>query len=190
MSQQAQTFMADAAVIVKPCSLEELRGQVRREPGALFAVLDACDEPRVPAKVSELGQDVAVSLYAGRAEQDYWAIAPYLARADEELLDWIVAELWGSPWGVFVVAAADLAAVRKHFRRFLMVLGPHGERLYFRYYDPRVLPTFLSTCAPAEQEEFFGPIRRFCVQGEGSDLTAFERDRRNRGPGFEVDRAG
>ena len=159
-------------------SLAVLRERIRREPGTLFAVLDACDEPRVPAKVKQLGADRAVSLYRGWAEADYWAIAPYLVHVDEPVLEWVVDNLWTEPWGIFAAAAPDLAALRKHFRRFLKVRGPDGNVLYFRFYDPRVLPLFLSTCNSQEIEQFLGPIHAFWVTQAEDRLVAIERTQR------------
>jgi len=151
-----------------------LREILGAAPGALYAILDACDEPCVPEKVRELG-DRAVSLYRGAAEQDYVAIAPYLAIVDEDLLSWIVNQLWAKPWGVLVVAPVDLASLRKHFRRFLIVEDPDGKQMYFRFYDPRVLPMYLATCLPSEVKEFFGPVHSFLVSGEAAQWTQITR---------------
>jgi hypothetical protein len=131
------------------------------ERGALYAVLDACDEPRVPAKVRELGSHCAVSLYRGPAEEDLSAIAPYLVAVDDEVLAWIGSALWSSPWGIFAVTDAPLEDVRTHFRRFLLVDAPDGDKWYFRFYDPRVLPRFLATCDSAQLSDFFGPVSTF-----------------------------
>jgi len=72
--------------------------------------------------------------------------------------------------GVFVQSANDLKALRKHFRRFLMVQAPSGETLYFRFYDPRVLPIFLGSCDPAELQSVFGPVRLFAFTDEERKL--------------------
>ncbi|HEX2091077.1 MAG TPA: DUF4123 domain-containing protein [Longimicrobiaceae bacterium] len=132
--------------------------------GRLYAVLDACDAPAVPEKCAELGSERAVSLYRGGAEEMYWTIAPYLVAVDPTLLDWIAGELWEEPWGIFAVSDAGLEALRRHFRRFLLVRAPNGEQWYFRFYDPRVLPTFLAGCSAPEAEEFFGPVHSFGVR--------------------------
>ena len=134
-------------------------------------ILDACDDPRVPVKADELGADIAVSLYRGKAAVEYSAIAPYLIRVTPETLAWIKANLWAEPWGIFAVADASLSTLRKHFRQFLLVESPEGQCLYFRYYDPRVLPQFLATSTTDQVEPFFGPINRFACLVEGK-LTA------------------
>jgi len=160
----------DSPVSIVESSLDYLRQHIEANPGTLYAVLDACDEPRVPEKVGELA-DRAVSLYRGSAERDYWALAPYLVVVDTELLDWIAEHLWGDPWGIFVITEADLPALRKHFRRFLIVLGPNGNQLYFRFYDPRVLGSFLEACTDEEAEQIFGAVMAFLVQAEDETLS-------------------
>lgn len=127
------------------------------ESGGLYAVIDACGAPSVPGRAEELGDHRAVSLYKGRAEEERWAIAPYLFAVDGVTFDWITSELWGTPWGFLVVADDSLEALRHHFRRFLTVKTPAGEEWYFRFYDPRVLRKYLDTCTAAERADFFGP---------------------------------
>lgn len=131
------------------------------ERGSLYAVLDACDEPRIPARMRELGDHRAVSLYRGSAEADLAAIAPYLAAVDGLMLEWIAAHLWTAPWGIFAVSDAGLEAVRTHFRKFLLVDAPDGDKWYFRFYDPRVLARFLPTCDAGQLTDFFGPVSAY-----------------------------
>lgn len=162
-------------VIVQEMSLDEMRTLVGGEPGTVYAVLDACDEPRVPPQVNAWGPERAVSLYRGSAEYEYWAIAPYLVSVDDAALEWIIETLWDEPWGIFVITTDDLATVRKQLRRFLTVKDPEGNEVFFRFYDPRVLPTFLTTCTPHEAGQFFGPIERFCSKSAQGGVTTFQQ---------------
>lgn len=131
--------------------------------GSLFAVLDACDEPAVLERVRAWGPERAVSLYRGQAEDDLAAIAPYLVQVDRDILDWLASAVWSEPWGVFIVARATLEDLRTHCRRLLQVVGPGGERLLFRFYDPRALVRFLGMATPEQHAELWGPIERFGV---------------------------
>ena len=141
--------------------------------GSLYAILDACDEPAVPAKVGELGDTRASSLYRGTAEEEYSAFAPYLVHVDPELLQWALSVLLTEHWGIFaVVQLVDLEIMRKHFRSFLLVEPPEGGRVYFRYYDPRVLKRFLPTCTEVQLREFFGPISAFVFNDPEKPETA------------------
>ena len=139
----------------------------------LYALLDACDAPDVPVKVAELGEGRAVSLYRGLPEEEYSAFAPYLACADMALVDWIAAHLWHDAWGVFVVFDGPLPALRSHFRHFLIVDDPQGEKMYFRFYDPRVLPKYLPTCTTQELRRFYGGIGAFLI-GDPNDPAAVQ----------------
>lgn len=153
----------------RPASLEELRELAAA--GRLYAVIDACDTPVVPEKARELGETRAVSLYRGTADEQYWAFAPYLFAVDGELLDWIAADLWTEPWGIFAVADGDIEAVRRHFRRFLLVQAPDGEQWYFRFYDPRVLSTFLPSCSQIQLNDLFSDVAGYiCTDSTGELL--------------------
>lgn len=162
----ASAATPNPALTAVPGSIDELRAHAA--DGRLYAVLDACDTPAVPEKARELGERRAVSLYRGSADEMYWAIAPYLFAVDPALLDWIVETLWEEPFGIFAVADADLEEVRRHFRRFLVVHSPEGEQWYFRFYDPRVLGSFLRTCTEDQVDLIFGPVSSFTTHDPGS----------------------
>jgi hypothetical protein len=168
------TQVSEMPVRLTQWSVDELRELVRSRRGCIFAILDATNEPRVPQKAGELG-DRANSLFRGKAAHDYRAVAPYLVSVDEELLDWLLENLWHDPWGMIAISTTDLASLRKHFRRFLLVKDPDGNQMYFRFYDPRVLQAFLPTCTRAEADQFFGPIEQFCVSTDTDKVTAIER---------------
>jgi hypothetical protein len=136
--------------------------------GRLFAVLDACDEPDIPPKVAELGPEAGVCLYGGTAEEDYWAIAPYLVRVYPPLLEWISSHIAASPWGILAVSDASLAELRLHFKRLLFVAAPTGEQWYFRFYDPRVLQALAGTCSSEQAAELCGPIHQLLCPAPGS----------------------
>ncbi|HUR44658.1 MAG TPA: DUF4123 domain-containing protein, partial [Candidatus Saccharimonadales bacterium] len=58
---------------------------------------------------------------------------------------------------------------RDHLRQFHTVELPDQRTVLFRYYDPRVLRTFLPACNAAELETFFGPVQTFMLEGEKPD---------------------
>ncbi|MBX3411224.1 MAG: DUF4123 domain-containing protein [Pirellulales bacterium] len=155
-----------SAILTVPMTVEHLSQMLAAASESLYAVIDACDEPTVPPRMWSL-EGRAVSLYRGTADEELWSIAPYLVQVDGELLAWILECLAERPWGFFAEATVDLHELRQHFRRFLTVEDPEGKRVYFRFYDPRVLPRFLSVCTAEEAARFFGPISRLIVNGGG-----------------------
>ena len=161
---------------VEKCPEETLKTLAAQE--RLFAIVDACDAPQVPEVCEALGKSRAVSLYSGEAAVMYSDIAPYLFQVDAMVLDWLQQSLWHEPWGVFVVApGSDLESLRKHFRQFLIVLDPEGEEMYFRFYDPRVLSTFLPTCLPTEITTLFGPVVEYGIVEDHNGEVCFWRKR-------------
>jgi len=127
--------------------------------GELYAVLDAARNPAVLARLSETGA-YQQSLFEERGKPVLSRVAPYLVQlpVGSAMYTAMIDKGWGRDWSIFLRSPSPLPAVRKHLRRFLMVTGPTGKRMYFRFYDPRVLPTYLPTCNPQELVDFFGPI--------------------------------
>jgi hypothetical protein len=134
------------------------------ERGFLHAVLDAADAPAVPARLAEPGVEAA-ALWTSNLHPELRAVAPYLVKLDLTLMSWIRDVLWDQPWGILIEADLELRDLRRHLRRFLLVEDPTGRALYFRFYDPRVLRTFLPTCNSEELDEFFGPITAYLARG-------------------------
>ena len=95
-------------------------------------------------------------------------MAPYLAVLvpNSPFTDWLFGNGWGEHWGIFGSAKGDLPALRKHFRKFLMVYDEAGKSLYFRYYDPRVLRAYLPTCNPEELKTVFGPVESYLAEDD------------------------
>lgn len=160
----------------------------RARQGQLYAVLDACDEPIVPALAEELGESSAVCLFQGEAREEMWALAPYLFAITPRLLQWIRDDLWSRPWGVLLASSGGMEAVFHHLRRFLIVRDPAGETMYFRFYDPRVLPAYLDSCTPGEIARFFGPAEMYATgfgeeAGSLAVIRCMETDRAWMAPG-------
>lgn len=148
---------------------------LRQMPGPLYAVLDAACEPTVPGRLDRAGLEYE-SLYEGGRGDELAPFGPWLVRlpAGTALLEELVRDGWGASWAVYLTCDAPLPEVRKHLRKFLVVKLTDGRQVYFRYYDPRVLRTYLPTCTAAEVVEFVGPIRRYaCESVDATDLLEF-----------------
>jgi len=150
---------------------------LRNIGGPLFAILDASRDPlRILWALRSSGEEYQ-SLYEGIQGRMLETYAPHLVRlaGDSPLLETLIHQGWGNHWGIFVVSAVDFKALHKHFRTFLMVKSPEGERLYFRYYDPRVLRVYLPTCNAVEIGFVFGPVAAYLCESEARDtLLVFQ----------------
>jgi hypothetical protein len=133
-----------------------------------YAVLDGASVPGLLDRLYGAVRPEFACLYAGEIKPDLAEVAPYLVRldADSEFTEWVLSEGWGKHWGVFAVAPLPFLAFRRHLRKFLIVYDSTTKPLYFRYYDPRVLRTFLPTCEEGELAEFFGPVTTWLLEDE------------------------
>jgi hypothetical protein len=140
----------------------------REEGASVYAVLDGGSIPDLLDKLYGEQRPEFECLYTGEIKPDLAEVAPYLVRLEpkSEFTRWVMAEGWGKHWGVFVVAPVDFRAMRHHLRHFLIVHGADGKAFYFRFYDPRVLRTYLPSCNTGELAEFFGPVKTWAMEGE------------------------
>jgi hypothetical protein len=147
---------------------EALSRQLFSEEAAnVYAILDGASVDELLDKLFTLEPEYEC-LYRGELEEDMAEVAPYLVclKPDAEFTAWLLEHGWGKNWGIYVVSDADMRAMRRHFRTFLIVYDPDGKPLYFRYYDPRVLRLYLPTCNDAELETIFGPVTSYLLEDE------------------------
>lgn len=146
------------------------------QSGTAWVILDATDTPSIPSILEEEGVEFAC-LYKGEAAKKYSNCAPYLARLDSVLWEWIRTRLEDEPWGILLIGDGGLDDFRDHFRRMIRVRDTKGRDLFFRFYDPRVLRSFLPTCKPSEMEDFFGPVDSIWAPLGGEDFQEFSLDK-------------
>ena len=131
-----------------------------REAGTLYAVIDAARSPR-PLELVEESVDTYASLYDGERGRAFDDVAPYLVQLDRTsgLLERLVHEGWGGSWGIFLTGKAGFEATRRHLRQFLMVEAEgQANRLFFRFYDPRVLHTFAEVITPEQRRDLLAQL--------------------------------
>lgn len=136
------------------------------QPGSrLFAVLDAARMPNVPQMLLN-HQTLYRCLYEGELGEKLKEAGPYLVLLTPSLYTEIMETCWGNSCCILFQCSNEFRAVREHLRNFLMVEDEQGKKIYFRFYDPRVLRCFLPTCTTEELATFFGPISGFVVESE------------------------
>lgn len=143
--------------------------QLDRAPGGrrqpyLFAILDAARDERIyPGLRCLAATEQIVGLYQGRAAEELASVAPYLVclGTDDRVFDWIWSEGWGESWGIFLWSLVSIGKLREHFRRLTIVGTEDGQRLLFRFYDPRVLMPFASLCESKQLLCMFGPVQQY-----------------------------
>jgi hypothetical protein len=139
----------------------------RDDTRSVYAILDGASVPGLVARLEESKLD-CVCLLRGELTADVANAAPYLVHLSvgSEFTQWVAAEGWGKHWGIFALSASDLRTLRQHFRTLLTVYDPDAKPVLFRYYDPRVMRTFLPTCNGEELFALFGPVDTYVVEDE------------------------
>lgn len=143
----------------------------------LYGIVDAarCVDLAYEAKLL-FGKEIR-SLFLPEVQTPLWDVAPYLVPIDPDsgfLEHW--ARRWGTSVGILLVSAADEQTLFDHLRNVFVVEDEEGQEYFFRYYDPRVLRTFLPTCTASQLDELFGPIMEFAMESDlGRSLLLIHR---------------
>ena len=135
-----------------------------------YAVIDAARDATAPQRATEAGLEVQ-SLYEGPLGQELAGVAPHLMSFDlhNEFAEWLF-DRWAGHHGILLQTKAPFEELRRHFRKFLLVKDEAEKKFRFRFYDPRVLRSFLPACSFDEAKEFFGPVQ--CYYAASRDGVA------------------
>lgn len=142
-----------------------------------YALVDAARDERIyPALLK--ADCPWLCIYRGDAAVTMAEVAPYLVTLQPRarFTWWLLDNGWAHSWAVFLHAIVGPDRLQAHFRRLTMAQLPDGKKVYFRFYDPRVLRIYLPTCTPAELETVFGPVERFVMEDDEGKPAAFARE--------------
>ena len=158
--------------------VDALISEIFTESANTYAILDGASIPQLREALFKMKPEHEC-LYIGELTDDMAEVAPYLVRLelDSPFTQMVLEKSWGKHWGVFVTSEAGIRDLRQHFRRYLTVYDPDGKALLFRYYDPRVLRSYLPTCNAEEVTKLFGPVTAFFAEADQpSVLLRFEHN--------------
>lgn len=138
------------------------------EERQVYAILDGARDEQIERMVrsSNLPHDC---LYLEPLSDSLRAAAPHLValKPDALFTRQVLNVGWGKSWGIFLATypPATLTAVRHNYRKLNIVEDPLGQKVFFRYYDPRVLRIYLPTCTRDEVRSVFGPVKEIIMEG-------------------------
>lgn len=165
-------------------TVEQLTAQLWPDGNSLsgqqiYLLADGAHGPDI-APLIRFGKLDHTCLFAEPLSPRLRAAAPYLvhlAAGSPQTCDLLRRSLQG-PLGIFVAAPARVTTqqLRLHFKKILWVQDERGRKLYFRFYDPRVLPVYLPTCTRQERDQVFGPADDCSCLSDGR-LLRFSRQR-------------
>ncbi len=145
-----------------------------REP--LFAVVDAARSDRIVTLLQESVEEYR-SLYEGVEGDALAHVAPYLVSLPKgsPLLRRLLIEGWERRWASFMSYPRAFKDLRRHLRRFLIVSDADTrQRFYFRFYDPAVVRSFVSSATERQRDELFGEIHALYVEGEHGEVVRLD----------------
>jgi hypothetical protein len=142
----------------------------------IWMILDGARERRIYSDLTN-SHLVSSCLYSGDIPFELEVAAPHLVQLeyqDKSTMD-LIQRSWGRSWGIFLRCDARMDRLRRHLRSILTVRSWRGEKMLFRYYDPRILRVYLPTCTSDELKTVYGPVQQFFTEAESGDtLTGFE----------------
>lgn len=137
-----------------------------RTAEAVFAVLDASRDSRIPAFLEASGAPYQ-TLEVDKRIVAYLVSLPQHAK----LLDVLIKDGWGHGWGFYLTSGATLEQLAEHWRRYLILYTADGHPLTFRFWDPRMLRALAPVMTPQECATFFGPVTRMIVESEKPEIA-------------------
>ncbi len=117
--------------------------------------------------MSTVLQDLgALSIYTGDAEHNETESAPYLVSLNDagvvnEAASLYAFQALGS--AKMIMALGSTSSVKSQLRRLSLVSIPDGV-VSFRFFDPRVLRSFMNTILPKQLETVFGHVESYIVE--------------------------
>src|SRR5262249_17713984 len=146
--------------------LSALRSAISSDPVSLYALVDGAQAFDLAFAARLMGHPI-YTLFSGDLATTVANVGPCLVQlADASAFLERLAHQHGANAGVLFQSSADVAALCRHLRHVFVVTDEEGQEYFFRFYDPRVLRTFLPTCREDDLQEFFGPIGRWIVESE------------------------
>jgi len=145
-------------------------------PPIIYAVLDGARDKRIHEIVKNSGLRHSC-LYDGKLTYELTVAAPYLIRLekDQPFVIELIQQAWGNSWGIFILthAPTTLVSVRRNCKKLAFVKDEQNKKLLFRYYDPRVLRTFLPSCRESELKQIFGPVASYAMEDDTASAMHF-----------------
>ncbi len=165
--------------MVEEVNISTLQEQLFGSRHDVYAVVDGASLPGLLAKLEE-HEPKNTCLFRGELPFDLAEAAPYLVKLEKEnkFSNWLLDESLEEPCCIYAKTTVkdDFIQFRRHFRSFLRVESPEGKSLLFRYYDPRVMKTYLPICTVEDNDILFKDIDSYLLFNKGDkSLQSFKR---------------
>lgn len=155
-------------------------------PVKTYAVFDAAFEPKILTLIQSVESPFAC-LYPEPVDDALKASAPYLVEVTPEVRQWLSNQAIHSGF-YFTTQYQNLPILRHHLRAYLSVRVPaFDEPILLRYYDPRVLWSFLAALTEKQKLELMAPMLSLYTHYQDEQSGYFPREERIAEPTLEAD---
>jgi hypothetical protein len=121
-----------------------------------YAVVDRAVEHHI-VKAAEYESKIWC-LFPEPVDEDFAKVAPYLITVNDEMQSWLKSR--ETPWGFSFASSEKPKIIRAHLRAQMNVyIEESAEKLFFRYYDPRILWAVLDSLDNVKLNHFMGPMQ-------------------------------
>jgi hypothetical protein len=152
----------------------ELLSKDARSPSLfIYAVIDLASAPELSPVIMGQQWFQAQPLFTPETPIEVLSVGPWLSNTAHlpDLMPILDAYDEGVPWGFLVHASIDIVSLRRTLRRFNTVEIPNPRRtVLFRYWDPRVMATFLQVATRQQKTLLFEFIDR--IEGPKGSFDA------------------
>ena len=168
------SFLPDPATLALRDRLTDI---VFDAPGGVrpYLLLDAAADPSIHVHLGAFPEP-ARCLFDGETGEALCDVGPWLAEPARhgDLWDWFLQEGWGNDWGVVVQTAMPMARLKRHLKKFLRVERSDGEPMFFKFYRPAHLATYLPIFDDDQRTAFMKDVEAWIVETkEGAGAARF-----------------
>lgn len=151
-------------------------GDEELQPLRAFLLLDASCDALIPFYAENFKEE-ARCLFDGSAFEDLGEVAPWLIEVERygEAWDWYVENGWGRNWGVFLLTRLPMANVKRHLKKFLKIEDENGEVMFFKFYRPEHMRTYLPIFDDDQRESFLRGIDGIMTETEDGSAAIVHR---------------
>ncbi len=149
----------------------------------LYGIVDSARNEEV-FRYLIIGNVKYKSLFEGTMDVQSFGVSGFLVECKKEspLFQWMTTEAWGDSSCVFFTSKASFDDLFNHFQQFNRVYLEDDKVVLFRFYDPRVLRTYLPSCNLEEIDAFFGDVAQFYLESEDPEIMNVIKKSAGEGP--------
>lgn len=130
----------------------------------LYGVVDCARDPRLYDLVQSCPEQTC--LFSGRLTEKLVRASPHLVRLGQDTPFTLIwrSEGWGKAWGILLRSDLDIVRLRRHLKKFLTAELPTGQKVLFRFYDPRVWRVYWPSLTDDERSAWLDGVESFTVE--------------------------